>query len=118
VNDAPALAAADVSVGIGSIGSDAALESADIVLLSDDLAAVPWAVRLARRARVTVKVNLIFALSVIGLMGLATLVGSLIGRPVPLSIGVLAHEGGTILVVANSLRLLMFPGVGRARAGS
>lgn len=117
VNDAPALAAADVSVGIGSIGSDAALESADIVLLSDDLAAVPWAVKLARRARLTVKVNLIFALSVIGLMGVATLVGSLIGKPVPLSIGVLAHEGGTILVVANSLRLLLFPGVGRRADG-
>ena len=113
VNDAPALAAADVSVGIGSIGSDAALESADIVLLSDDLATVPWAVRLARRARTTVKLNLVFALSVIALMGLATLVGSLVGRPVPLSIGVLAHEGGTILVVANSLRLLMFPGLRR-----
>ncbi len=106
VNDAPALAAADASVAIGSIGSEAALESADIVLLSDDLAVVPWAIRLARRARAIVKANLVFAISVIVVMGAATLVGSRLGRPVPLSLGVLAHEGGTLLVVFNSLRLL------------
>lgn len=106
VNDAPALAAADVAVAIGSIGSDAALESADIVLLSDDLASVPWAVALARRTRATVSANLSFALGVIVLMGLWTLAGSAWGSPVPIWLGVLAHEGGTILVVANSLRLL------------
>jgi len=110
VNDAPALAAADASVAIGSIGSEAALESADIVLLSDDLSVVPWAIALARRARATVKANLIFALSVIVVMGIATLIGSRIGHPVPLSIGVLAHEGGTLLVVFNSLRLLWVRG--------
>lgn len=107
VNDAPALAAADVAIGIGSIGSDAALESADIVLLSDDLSVVPWAVDLARRARRTVKVNLVFALSIIAAMGAATIVGSLVNRPLPLSVGVVAHEGGTLLVVFNSLRLLL-----------
>ncbi len=112
VNDAPALAAADASIAIGSIGSEAALESADIVLLSDDLGVVPWAIRLARRARTTVKVNLVFALSVIVGMGITTLVGSRMGHPVPLSIGVLAHEGGTLLVVFNSLRLLWMSGPG------
>lgn len=120
VNDAPALAAADVSVAIGSIGSDAALESADIVLLSDDLSAVPWAVKLARKARGTVRANLIFALSIIAVMGIATLVGSLLRRPVALGLGVLAHEGGTLLVVLNSLRLLWVasprPASGWARA--
>lgn len=109
VNDAPALAAADVAVAIGSIGSDAALESADIVLLNDDLSAVGWAMDLARRARRTVTVNLCFALGVIAIMGVWTLVGSVIGRRVPLGVGVLAHEGGTLLVVANSLRLLLGP---------
>lgn len=106
VNDAPALAAADVSMAIGSIGSDAALESADIVLLADDLSAVPWAVKLARKARSTVRANLTFALGIIATMAVATVVGSYYRRPVSLGLGVVAHEGGTLLVVLNSLRLL------------
>jgi Cd2+/Zn2+-exporting ATPase len=108
VNDAPALAAADVSVGIGTIGTAAALESSDVVLLTDNLAAVPWSIRLARRARITVMMNLIFAVTVIALMAVATILGSLWGWPVPLSVGVLAHEGGTLLVVLNSLVLLWY----------
>lgn len=107
VNDAPALATADVSIAIGSIGSDAALESADIVLLNDDLGTVPWAVGLSRRATRTILLNLGFALGAIVVMGVATLVGSRTDRPVPLWLAVLSHEGGTILVVAHSLLLLL-----------
>jgi Cd2+/Zn2+-exporting ATPase len=106
VNDAPALSAADVAIGIGSIGSDAALESADIVLLSDDLSVVPWALGLARRARATITFNLVFALSAIVVMAIGVLVGSRFGWDPPLWMGVLGHEGGTLLVVANSLLIL------------
>lgn len=107
VNDAPALAAADVAIGIGSIGTEAALENADIVLLSDDLSVAPWAIQLARRTRTVILINLVFAMSVMGIMSVVTIVASLQGRAIPLSLGVLAHEGGTVLVVANSLALLL-----------
>lgn len=108
VNDAPALASADVSIAIGSIGSDAALESADIVLLSDDLGVVPWAVGLARRTRQTIAMNLTFALGAIVVMAISVLVASRFGVVVPMWMGVLGHEGGTLLVVGYSLLLLLY----------
>jgi Cd2+/Zn2+-exporting ATPase len=116
VNDAPALSAADVAIGIGSIGSDAALESADIVLLNDDLSVVPWALRIARRARATITFNLAFAISAIVVMAVALLAGSLAGWHAPLWMGVLGHEGGTLLVVLNSLLILAAKGPGAAVA--
>ncbi|MFZ4574800.1 MAG: heavy metal translocating P-type ATPase, partial [Phycisphaerales bacterium] len=116
VNDAPALASADASIAIGGIGAAAALESADSVLLTDDLRAIPWVISLARRASRVIAFNVWFALSAILVMITATLVGSRTGMHVPMSAGVLAHEGGTILVVLNSLRLLFVRGYGEATA--
>jgi Zn2+/Cd2+-exporting ATPase len=100
VNDAPALAAANVGVSMAS-GSDVALESADVVLMKNDLGKLAGAIRLARDAQNTVKFNLSFALGVIGIVGTLALFGQ-----VPLPLAVIAHEGGTVFVCLVGLRLL------------
>lgn len=102
INDAPALARATVGIAMGTIGSEAAMQAADVVLLSDRIERLPWLIETARRARRVMVQNLAFSIAVI----LALVTFTSLGE-VNMTLGVLGHEGSTVLVVFNGLRLLL-----------
>ncbi|MGW9005140.1 heavy metal translocating P-type ATPase [Brevibacterium casei] len=109
VNDAPAMANADLAIAMGAASTDVALETADVALLADELDRLPAAIRLSRRARKNIKINIALSLTVVAILIVAALAGWM-----SLTTGLLLNEGSAALIILNGLRMLR-PGRGETR---